>query len=477
MLDLYDSLPESEHDDKLALVYETNVRNMVAVNTGVGQTDRVAIPQIVQQGGGWGPMQCSNSVDTLGKRCKKRGIHSYLYKGLVRVLPLSMVDDILGIAACGNKSVALNTFINTHMEMKKLKFHTPDTTGKSKCHKLHVGKPSQMCPELRVHGSAMECVKSDTYLGDIISFDGTNTENIRKRISKGNGIISKIRNILECVSLGAHYFKIALLLRESLLLSAMLSNSESWYGLTKEEVEDLESVDLTLLRILFEVPHTVPTAALFLETGCLSIGTLIKCRRVNFLHYMVNLDDSDMLSEFFNTQWQHEVKNDWTSDVKKNLEEFGIPQNLDYLKGKSKESFNSLVKKKAREFEFNRLLNIKVTRAKSKMKNISYSEFKLQEYLELKTMTASQAKAWFKFRVRMAPFGENFRGGENTVPCPLCKLHPDGQAESFHCADMKKLVNIRGQYEDIFNDKATPELIQTVYSLYNFREEYRKMNG
>ena len=57
MLDLYDSLPESERDDKLALVYETNVNNLVAVNTGVGQTDRVSIPCNVQQGGGWGPME------------------------------------------------------------------------------------------------------------------------------------------------------------------------------------------------------------------------------------------------------------------------------------------------------------------------------------------------------------------------------------------------------------------------------------
>ena len=50
---------------------------------------------------------------------------------------------------------------------------------------------------------------------------------------------------------------------------------------------------------------------------------------------MVILDDSDMLSEFFNTQGQREIKNDWTSDFKKNLEEFGIPQNPDYHKGKS----------------------------------------------------------------------------------------------------------------------------------------------
>ena len=135
---LYDSLPDELCDDKLALVYETNVNNLVAVNTGVGQTDRVAIARIVQQGGGWGPMECSNSVDILGKKCHNRGIHFYLYKHMVRVLPLAMVDDILGISLCGNKSIALNSFINTNIEIKKLKFHTPVTTGKNKCHKLHI---------------------------------------------------------------------------------------------------------------------------------------------------------------------------------------------------------------------------------------------------------------------------------------------------------------------------------------------------
>ena len=103
----------------------------------------------------------------------------------------------------------------------------------SKCHKLHAGKANRLCPELRVHGSVMENVSSDTYLGDIISSDGSNKANIMKRISKGNGIVSQIRSILERVSLGAHYFKIAMLLRESMLLNGILSSSESWYGLQK----------------------------------------------------------------------------------------------------------------------------------------------------------------------------------------------------------------------------------------------------
>ena len=125
-------------------------------------------------------------------------------------------------------------------------------------------------------------------------------------------------------------------------------------------------------------------------------------------------------------------------EVRKNLTDFGIPQDLQYLKTKSKLGFKNLVKKKAREFEFKRLLNIKSS--KSKLRSIQYSEFKMQKYLELKTMTASKAKILFKFRVRMAPFGENFRGGATSTICPLCMLHPDTQSESFHCVELKRLI-------------------------------------
>ena len=62
MNDMYDILPGHKHDKKLALVYELNRRNLVAVNTPVGLTERIEIPDIVQQGGGWGPhrMFCVN---------------------------------------------------------------------------------------------------------------------------------------------------------------------------------------------------------------------------------------------------------------------------------------------------------------------------------------------------------------------------------------------------------------------------------
>ena len=211
------------------------------------------------------------------------------------------------------------------MEMKKLRFHTPNAEGKSKCHKLHVGKKSAMCPELRVHGVPMENVKSDKYLGDIIAADGSNSENIRNRVSKGNGIIAKIKAILGNVSLGESYFRIAFLLRESMFLSSILFSSECWYGLKSEEIEELEKLDRILLKFIFNVPDSVPSIALYLESGCLTIGTLIKARRVNFLHTLANREDSEMHTKFFQHQWDHPSKLDWTEQVRKDLLDLGMP--------------------------------------------------------------------------------------------------------------------------------------------------------
>ena len=210
----------------------------------------------------------------------------------------------------------------------------------------------------------MECVESDTYLGDVISATGSNTQNIKSRILKGKGILAQIRKYLETVSFGAHYFKIALLLRESLFLNSILTNSESWYGLTNSQITELENLDLMFFRSLFEVPQTVPTVALFLETGSLSIGTILKMKRINYLYYLVTLDKSEMLSKFFYAQWENPVPSDWTLEVKKNLIELELPTNLDVLKEFSKNRLKNLVKKQAKIYEFQRFVKIKETKSK-----------------------------------------------------------------------------------------------------------------
>ena len=406
--DVYDSLPQGKRDDKLSLLYEANKKNMVAVKTAVGMTDRIDIPNIVQQGGTWGPGLCSNSVDTLGKKCRDQDHHIYLYKNTSKVLIFAMCDDLNGVAKCGLDSVAMNTFITTQIELKKLRFHIPDKNGKSKCHKIHVGKNHETCPILKVHGTVMEDVSYDTYLGDIISGDGRNTLNIKKRVGKGLGIITQIVNLLNMINLGEYYFETVILLRESVFLNGILTNAEIWYSLTREEIKELEDLDLTLLRKIFKVPFSTPSEAYYLELGILSIETIIKKRRINFFHYLVNRKDEEMLHSFFLTQFYNPTPGDWTEQAKVDFKDFDISLDFDMLKTKSKDTFKRLVKKQAEEYELLRLT--RKQEKHSKMENLYYTEMKPQRYMKTPGITTEEVQNIFRWRVRMSPFGENFRG-------------------------------------------------------------------
>ena len=111
----------------------------------------------------------------------------------------------------------------------------------------------------------------EKYLEDIISNEGRNLQNIKYRVAKGNGKFCKIMTILEAFPFGSNHFEIGLILRDSLLTSSMLCNSEAWYNITKKEMELLESVDTTLLRRILNAPKYTAKELLYLELGCMYI--------------------------------------------------------------------------------------------------------------------------------------------------------------------------------------------------------------
>ena len=70
-------------DDHLALLYQANSKNQVAVKTPFGKTERRMVEKIVLQGEVFGPLECSVSVDSFGKECLTNEKLLYQYKGEV----------------------------------------------------------------------------------------------------------------------------------------------------------------------------------------------------------------------------------------------------------------------------------------------------------------------------------------------------------------------------------------------------------
>ena len=155
------------------------------------------------------------------------------------------MDDILGVSECGSKSVKLNAFIQAKIEGKQLQL------GHAKCFQLHVGKQTDTCPKLSVHGREMLKTKKEKYLGDILTSTAKIDENIEERYKKGIGIINDIMSILKEVSFGYHYFQIGMLFRNSKLVNGIICSIEALYGIKAKHRETLEKLDRELFRKIF----------------------------------------------------------------------------------------------------------------------------------------------------------------------------------------------------------------------------------
>jgi hypothetical protein len=105
--------------------------------------------------------------------------------------------------------------------------------------------------QLEVQDTKIKECDTEKYIGDMISSDGSNDKNITNRRNQGFGITSQIFSMPQAISLGHHYVRIGLILRESHLLSKLLLNSESWNRLFKYQIEKLEDIDYIFFHQLF----------------------------------------------------------------------------------------------------------------------------------------------------------------------------------------------------------------------------------
>ena len=302
--------------------------------------------------------------------------------------------------------------------------------------------------------------------GYIMCFPVGHIKRLFCHVSKSLGIVSQIMNLMDIVNFGEHYFEIGILLRDTMLINGILTNSEVWYNLLKSEIKELEDIDRLLLRRLLRVPESTPSESYFLELGILPISIIIKARRINYLYYILSRNKDEMLSTFFSTQWNNPCRGDWSEQIKVDLHDFGIECNFEEIKSKSKDSFKHLVKVRAREYA--QMLLTKKKASHSKMDGVHYSELKMQSYLK-SSCTLEQKRTIFRWRTRMERFGENYRGGGGPIICPLCETHLDNQPMSLQCPVIKEEIE-NSNIDDLLKSNVSQKTADTITKINKIRE-------
>ena len=295
------------------------------------------------QGSVWGSLFCTATMDKLGELVYDNEKLLYWYKGVVAVPPLCMVDDILAIQECSKDSVQINSVINSFIELKKL------TLSSKKCSKIHVGKASSSCPELKVHDMKMKNSEKEKYLGDQLSSSSKIKETIDERVAKGYGVVYEILAILDEIPLGKYRLEIGLKLRQAMLLNGVLFNSEAWHAVTKDDIRPLERVDECLLRSLLQSHPKTPIEFLYLETGSISVSHIISSRRMMYLRTILCREDEELTKRVFREQEKNTTKGDFVELVKDDFRRYNIQYNENTIVSTKYEQYKDMIKKNVKE--------------------------------------------------------------------------------------------------------------------------------
>ena len=102
----------------------------------------------------------------------------------------------------------------------------------------------------------------------------------------------------------------ALLFRNSLFISKILSSSETLYNIESQHIDMLEKCDRSIFTRILNVPSTCSSEALYLETGCLPIRYILKGRRLMYYWTLLHKSEKELVKRFFDWQKQFPSKSD-----------------------------------------------------------------------------------------------------------------------------------------------------------------------
>ncbi len=252
--------------------------------------------------------------------------------------------------------------------------------------------------------------------------------------------------------------------------------------MSNKNIDDLEAVDEKFLRSIFSDAHAKPPVELlYLETGNIPIRFILKSRRINFLHYILNDRDDSFLSNVFRAQCDQPVKGDWITTVREDMEELGLKLTFEQIKSFNKEAFKTKVKEHVITSALEYLKNLQQTHSKSRP--LTYTKLELQDYLKADSDMKKRDKVFtFYSRSRMLDLKCNFKSIHKDLKCRLCGKHEENQEGLLICQLLREQSDtFTGNYSDIFSqDRAkicnTPMTLKTKFEKFQLHQVHGQAN-
>ena len=253
-------------------------------------------------------------------------------------------------------------------------------------------------------GEDLKVVTQFKYLGDILNSRGDNSEMIKDRVGKAVGTTNEIISLCKEVNFGTNQISNMLLLYRSIFIPRLIYNGETWINITLKDYGSLRKSQLSLRRAL-EISRSVPTAALYLQLGILTIKCEIAIRQLLFLKKILDKNENDPVSQVYREMIKYEFENNWASNVLDLRVKYSLPLNDENVHLLSKRIWKSMVKKQVNTYAFSQLTE--ECSYNRKTWHLKFETFHLSAYLAL--LPPDVARVILRARLHMLDLKVNFK--------------------------------------------------------------------
>ena len=385
--------------------------------------------------------------DTLGVKHGRR-----------KIAGLAFVDDVVSMAASYEQQERTLARINEFAVKHQLEW------GEDKCKVMEIGKHKEKKTQWNLGDKIIHNCQNYKYLGEVISRDGKNIENLKDKIGKVKSVVFEALTCARSRIMQRIGTRVSLKLHETVIMPTLLYGCETW-TLDSKEMSLVERTDLWTLKKLFGLPPTTPTPAVRFITGTLYMNVRIGIKQLIYLQQLLRKEDDQWIRDALMT-----LKEDgtgWAKTIQHTLEQWELESDWEIIATKPVNTWKREVHQAAEKYNKEKLLedcqtrNRGTSRLKTKTKSlvekIQNDNYKRIPLPIINNLTSIQTRALIMGRYGMLECRNNFSMGSGVKTCGVCNVIDDEMHRMNDCEKYRYVnwyeCNEKIDFEKIYSDE------------------------
>ena len=400
-----------------------------------------------------------------------------------KIPALAWVDDLVSCVETDENQIEVMDEVDEFGVKHKLEW------GAAKCKVMRVGKHEASPKEWKLGQMSLSETTQYRYLGDEVTSNGKNTENIKIRKQKLRATIATINTIASNEVLNQVESIVLLELHERIAIPGFLNNAETWV-LNKGETNELERTELQAIKNLYNLPTRTPNAAIIYVFGTLYTRQRIDKSQLLYLHRMLNRPPTHWTTKTLLIL--EEMNIGWSKNIKQILTYYSLTTDFQEIKATPWPTWKQNVTSNIESKHVERLTDecfktidgertIK-TKTASIVPEITSNEYRRKPKTSILKTSKRETRTIMMARFGLLECGKNFKGTQSEM-CNQCICVDDENHRLNHCIKWRN-INLYDQtekvdYTEVYSDdlNIVRRVIPFIENVWDTRMSQGRMNN